>query len=147
MKPRVSPLLEAIRCSDQASAWRRLVDFGQPAYRVVTTPVAQAEARGDVRRRTRLNSAKVLDSAGLFLCDALIQDRSTSGLRLLLARNLGLPTKFGVYDDSTEEILTAMAVWRRERAVGARILSSNPPAPLRPAARAALAGRYYGVRG
>ncbi len=102
--------------------------------------------RADARRRTRLNAAKILDGAGAYLCEALIQDRSVSGLRLRLARNLGLPPRFGVHDDCTGEIVTVATVWRRELTLGARIVARGPPAPLRAVQRLALAGRFYGVR-
>ena len=81
---------------------------GRVAYRVIDPSGAASsgalrgsELRGDARRRTRLRSAKVLDAANAFACEAMIQDRSVAGLRLLLARNVGLPGRFGVHDDET----------------------------------------------
>ena len=127
---------------------------GQVAYRVLDAsgpaPAAQgrqSELRLDPRRRTRLRSAKVLDAANAFICDAIIQDRSAAGLRLLLARNVGLPGRFGVHDDETGEVLTVTAAWRRGQALGVRVLQRGPPAPLKESERLALSGRYYGVRG
>ena len=105
------------------------------------------EARGAARRRTRLQSAKILDSAGAFLCEAAILDMSSTGLRLLLARNCGVPTQFGVHIDLTGELATAALAWRRDRLVGARMLAHVAPAPLKRSDRMALKGRYYGVRG
>lgn len=105
------------------------------------------EARGAARRRTRLQSAKILDSAGAFLSEAIIQDMSATGLRLLLARNCGVPARFGVHIDLTGEIATAALAWRRERLIGARVLAHVAPAPLKASDRAALKGRYYGVPG
>ena len=97
-----------------------LARSGQVAYRVLDatspvpgTPGRQSELRLDPRRRTRLRSAKVLDAGNAFICDAIIQDRSSAGLRLLLARNVGLPGRFGVHDDETGEVLTVTAAWRR----------------------------------
>ena len=133
------PVIDATPAGDDLSLWRRLLREGRAAYRV--------EARGEGRRRTRLQSAKILDASGAFLCEAAIQDISPTGLRLALARNCGLPGRFGVHLDLTGEVLTAALAWRRERVVGARVLSHQPPAPLSEVARAALAGRYYGVRG
>jgi hypothetical protein len=133
------PVLEAEPAGGDASLWRRLVAQGRVAYRV--------EARGGPRRRTRLQSAKILDAAGGFLCEATVQDASEHGLRLALARNCGLPAQFGVHLDLTGEVLTAALAWRRDRVVGARVLAHQSPAPLRPSQRAALAGRYYGLRG
>jgi hypothetical protein len=106
-----------------------------------------SEARGAARRRTRLQSAKILDSAGVFLCEALILDISASGLRLLLARNCRVPAQFGLHIDLTGELTTAALAWRRERLVGARRLVHVAPAALKPSDRAALKGRYYGVPG
>jgi hypothetical protein len=133
------PVIEAARAGADESLWRRLVAQGRAAYRV--------EARGGPRRRTHLQSAKILDAAGAFVCDATIQDASEHGLRLALARNCGLPARFGVHLDLTGEALTATVAWRRERVVGARVLAHQPPAPLKPIQRAALAGRYYALRG
>ncbi len=132
-------VIDAAPAGRDDSLWRRLLREGRAAYRV--------EARGAARRRTHLQSAKILDAAGAFLCHATVQDMSAQGLRLLMAKNCGLPARFGVHMDLTGELLTAALAWRRERVVGARVLAHAPPAPLKPVDRAALAGRYYAVRG
>jgi hypothetical protein len=119
---------------------------GQVAYRVIETAGAGVEHRRDARRRTRLRSAKVLDAANGFVCEAIIHYRSPSGLRLLLARNVGLPARFGVYDDETGEVVTATAAWRRGQTLGVRVLREAPILPLRPSQKLALSGRYYAVR-
>jgi hypothetical protein len=131
-----------------------LARAGQVAYRVLdgSSPAPAAPGRGsdlrlDARRRTRLRSAKVLDTANAFVCEAIIQDRSVAGLRLLLARNVGLPGRFGVHDDETGEVLTVTAAWRRGQTLGVRVLQRGPPAPLKESERLALGGRYYGMRG
>jgi hypothetical protein len=131
-----------------------LAGRGQIAYRVVerprTAPAAAglgSELRLDLRRRTRLRSAKVLDADNAFLCDAVIQDRSAAGLRLLLARNIGLPGRFGVHDDETGEVLTVTAAWRRGQTLGVRVLLRGPAAPLKRSDQLALRGRYYAVEG
>ena len=84
---------------------RNLAERGQVAYRVVRVvppppprPAAAAsppegESRAQVRRKTRLRSAKVLDEANRFLCEAVVQNRSAEGFRLLLARNVALPAR------------------------------------------------------
>ncbi len=105
------------------------------------------EARSAARRRTRLQSAKILDSAGAFLCEALILDMSELGVRLLLARNCGVPAQFVLHIDLTGELSTAALAWRRARVIGARKLPHVTPTPLKPSDRAALKGRYYGVPG
>ena len=105
------------------------------------------ELRVHARRRTRLRSAKVLDASNAFMCDAVIQDRSAARLRLLLARNVGLPSRFGVHDDETGEVMTVAAAWRRGRTLGVRVLQREPAAPLKLSQRLALSGRYYGIIG
>ena len=102
---------------------------------------------GAARRRTRLQSAKILDAAGAFLCEAAIQDVSATGFRVLLARNLGLPGRLGVHVDLTGEVLTARVAWRRERVAGLHVLTAAAPAPIKTSDRLALKGRYYAVRG
>jgi hypothetical protein len=130
-----------------------LARSGQVAYRVVdaSSPAPAvgrgSELRRDARRRTRLRSAKVLDAANAFVCEAIIQDRSAAGLRLLLARNVGLPGRFGVHDDETGEVLTVTAAWRRGQTLGVRVLQWGPATPLKPSERLALGGRYYGIKG
>jgi hypothetical protein len=136
MKP--PPMLQGVVGADEAQ-WRRLVSEGQAAYRV--------EARGAARRRTHLQSAKILDASGAFVCEATILDASAQGLRLLLTKNCGLPARFGVHIDLTGEVLTAAPAWRRDRLVGARVVAHAAPAPLKPSDRVALRGRYYAVRG
>jgi hypothetical protein len=132
-------VIDAVAAGPDETLWRWLVGQGRAAYR--------AEARGSARRRTRLQSAKILDGAGAFLCDATIADVSASGLRVLLARNCGLPARLGVHVDLTGEVLTARVAWRRERIAGLRVLARESPAPLRTSDQLALKGRYYAVRG
>ena len=97
------------------------------------------------RKRTRLRSAKILDAAKAFLCDCLLYDRSATGLRLTLARDIGLPQQFQVHDDETGAVETVAVVWRRGPALGARFCGYGASS-LIPGERAALRGRYYGVR-
>jgi hypothetical protein len=132
-------ILQAVAAGADEALWRRLVRDGRAAYRV--------EARGAARRRKHLQSAKLLDAAGVFVCEATILDASALGLRLLLARNCGLPSRFGVHVDLSGEVLTAAPAWRRDRLVGARVLAHAAPAPLKRSDRVALRGRYYGVPG
>jgi hypothetical protein len=111
------------------------------------SPPDRFEARGAARRRTHLQSAKLVDGAGAFLCEATILDVSAAGLRLLLARDCGLPSRFGVHLDLTGDLLTAAPAWRRGRLIGLRILAHGAPSPLKPSDRVALKGRYYAVPG
>ena len=137
MKPPVT--IDAVAAGKDASLWRQLVREGKAAYSV--------DGRSAARRRTRLQSAKILDAAGAFLCEATIQDLSASGLRVLLARNLGLPGRLVVHVDLTGELLTATVAWRREHVVGLHVLARGAPGPLKTSDRLALKGRYYAVTG
>jgi hypothetical protein len=131
--------LRAVAVGADEALFRRLAYEGRAAYRV--------EARAATRRRIHLQSAKILDGAGAFLCEATIVDVSARGMRLLLARNCGLPSRFGVHVDMTGQVLTAVAAWRRDRLIGARVVAHAAPARLKPSDRVALKGRYYGVPG
>jgi hypothetical protein len=135
---RSGPLLVGVRLGGSNAA-----RHGDVSYRVIEPE--HAEARRGQRLRTRLRSAKILDAANGFLCEALMLDRSAGGLRLLLARNIGLPARFAVHDDLSGEIVTVAMAWRRERTLGARILTPGPIAPIKRSDRLALRGRYYGV--
>lgn len=132
-------VIDAVAAGADASLWRRLVQEGQAAYRV--------DGRGAARRRTRLQSAKILDAGGAFLCEATVQDLSASGLRVLLARNLGLPSRLLVHLDLTSDFLSATVAWRRERVAGLHVLASGVSGPLKTSDRLALKGRYYAVTG
>ena len=134
---RPPPTLEAEAAGADEALWRRLIGQGRAAYRV--------EARGASRRRARLQTVKILDAAGAFLCEAALQDRSDTGLRVTLARDCGLPARLGVYVDLTGELLTAAPAWRRARLVGLHVLAHGPPVALRRTERVALGGRYYAV--
>ena len=132
-------VIEAESVGRDEGRWRRLLREGRAAWR--------SEARAAARRRTHLQSAKILDGAGAFLTEAIVQDVSALGLRLMLARNCGLPARFGVHVDLTGEVLTAALAWRRDRVIGVRVIACAPPAPLKRSDRAALKGRYYAVPG
>jgi hypothetical protein len=151
----MSDLLEGVRSSfprDDRALARVLARRGQVAYAVFDpireTPRPKTAARDlrlTGRRRTRLRSAKILDAANTFVCDCLIYDRSATGLRLTLARDLGLPPQFQVHDDETGAVELAATVWRRGATLGVRFCGYGA-STLRPSERAALRGRYYAVR-
>jgi hypothetical protein len=124
-------------------AAQSLARQGVVAYSVVVEE--RREARAQTRARTRLRSAKVIDANNAFLCEALVHDRSPDGMRLLLARNVGLPSRFGVFDDENGELVTATLAWRRGHTIGLRIARRGPPTPMTPAQKRALGGRYYGM--
>ena len=156
----MSDLLEGVRSAsprDARAMARVLARRGQVAYAVFDpvreaprpeTPrpkVAGRELRLAGRRRTRLRSGKILDAANAFVCDCLIHDRSATGLRLTLARDVGLPPQFQIHDDETGALESVATVWRRGATLGARFCGYGA-STLKPSERAALAGRYYAVR-
>jgi hypothetical protein len=140
------PLLQARRLKQLTpGAAAALAAQGVVAYSE-TPENPNRDLRGAARRRTHLRSAKLIDAGNAFLCEALVQDLSASGMRLRLARNIGLPPRFGVHDDVSGALYTVSQAWRRGLAVGVRIHGPGPPSPIKRSDRAALNGRYYGVR-
>ncbi|MGD0640346.1 MAG: hypothetical protein ABSC22_06325 [Roseiarcus sp.] len=131
---------------------RALARRGQVAYFVVE-PARNERPRDDGprdhraagRKRTRLRSAKILDSANKFVCDCLIHDRSASGLRLTLAQNLGLPAHFRVYEDESGEVDVVETVWRRGAVLGVRYSRALGMVSIKPSDRAALRGQFYAI--
>ena len=137
---------------DDRELARALALRGQVSYSVVEPardgkPAREGgrDHRAAGRRRTRLRSAKILDSANRFVCECLIHDRSASGLRLALAKNLGLPAQFRVHDDETGNVDVVATVWRRGAVLGVRYSQAIGPASIKPSARSALRGRYYAI--
>ena len=141
---------EPLRGGDPNQA-RALAQRGRVAYCVVeparepARPTEGRESRAAGRRRTRMRSGKVLDAGNAFVCECLIYDRSATGVRLLLGRDVGLPAQFRVHDDETGAIESVATVWRRGATLGARF-SGYGSAPLKPGDRAALGRRYYAMR-
>ncbi len=121
------------------------VAFGETAARR-SRDERGPDARTQTRARTRFRSAKVLDANNAFLCEALVHDRSADGMRLMLARNVGLPVRFGVYDDETGDVVTATLAWGRGATLGLRIQRHGPPSAMKPSERQALGSPFYGVR-
>jgi len=134
--------------SDDREYARALALRGLVGYCVVAATrdeKASREHRAAGRRRTRLRSAKILDSANKFVCECLIHDRSASGLRLTLARNLGLPAHFRVHDDETGKVDVVETVWRRGAVLGVRFSRAFGLVSIKPSDRAALRGQFYAV--
>ena len=104
-----------------------------------------AEQRGGPRAATRLRSAKLLDAAYRFVCEARICDRSLNGLRLALARDVELPPRLAVHIDETGEVRGANVIWRRGPTIGIRLQEAAPADALRPGDRYALKERYYAI--
>ncbi len=124
---------------------------GEVAYWVAPAAEAQRasadfrEMRASRRERMRLRSAKLLDAAYRFLCECRIYDRSLNGLRVLLARNVRLPTALAVHVDETSEVRRARMMWRRGLMLGVRLYEPAPHGALRLSDRIALRERYYGI--
>jgi hypothetical protein len=131
---------------------RELALRGEVAYCAVS-PERKAPAnrrddqRGGERKPVRLRSAKLLDPAYRFVCEGRICDRSRDGLRLALARDIGLPAQLAVHIDETGEVRGASVVWRRGSTIGVRLHEAARAEALRASDRYALAHRYYAVPG
>jgi hypothetical protein len=124
-----------------------LASHGQVVYSVAPTPDNAAarrepDHRSSGRSRTRLRSAKIVNSSDIFLCECRIHDRSSGGLRLVLARCVALPGRFRLYEDESARTNWVGVVWRRGAEVG---VLYGAPAPLKPSDRFALRERYYAV--
>lgn len=140
------PLLEARLAKDlNPRATAGLAEQGFVTYSEAPR-ASGGDLRSLARTRTRLRSAKLIDADNAFLCEALVQDLSSGGMRLRLARNIGLPPRFGVHDDISGALYTVSQAWRRGLSVGVRIHASGPPSPMKRSDLTALAGRYYAVR-
>src|SRR5271170_2670239 len=131
---------------------RKLALRGEVAYWAVSPERNAPEAkRGDQRRGlrkpARLRSAKLLDAAYRFVCEGRICDRSRDGLRLALARDIGLPPRLAVHIDETGEVRGARIVWRRWPTIGVRRDEAAPADALKASDRHALRRRYYAIPG
>jgi len=129
---------------------RELAQCGEVAYWAVSPEKNAHEGkRGDQRtgprHLTRLRSAKLLDAAYRFVCEGRICDRSLDGLRLALARDIGLPPGLAVHIDETGEVRSAKVIWRRGQTIGVRLHETAPADALRPSDRYALRERYYAI--
>ena len=140
---RASP--EAARRLATALAQRGEIAYWVATPKAETTSPRRAEQRGGAREKMRLRSAKLLDAAYRFVCECRIFDRSANGLRLTLARNIGLPSRMAVHIDETGEVRHARVVWRRGPMIGLRLHEAAPEGALTPSDRFALRERYYGI--
>jgi hypothetical protein len=131
---------------------RDLAQRGEVAYWALSPEPDQRQAkRGDqragLRKPTRLRSAKLLDADYRFVCEGRIRDRSRDGLRLALARDIGLPLRLAVHIDETGEVREARIIWRRGPTIGIRLDEAAPADALKASDRHALRERYYAIRG
>lgn len=122
---------------------------GEVAYWVGSPPQGSrafhGEMRSEARQRTRLRSAKLLDATYNFICEGRVHDRSVNGLRILVARDVSLPTCVAIHIDEAQEVRCARIIWRSKAMLGVRLLERAPRGTLAPSDRFALRERYYGV--
>ncbi len=131
---------------------RELAQRGEAAYWIVAPETKgdegkRGDQRGGPRQPARLRSAKLLDAGYRFVCEGRIRDRSRDGLRLALARDIGLPPRFSVHIDETGEVRSASVIWRRGPTIGVRLQEAAPPDALKASDRYALRERYYAIPG
>jgi len=122
------------------------------SYEVVTAPPEEPpadrrslERRSSARRRLRLRSGKLLDSQNRFICECLMRDESPQGLCLRLAKNIGLPPRYRLYNDETGTLSVVATIWRRSELLGVRYCPTAKPASIKESDRSALRGRYYAI--
>jgi hypothetical protein len=131
---------------------RKLALRGEVAYWVLSPEKNEhrgqrGDQRASLREPARLRSAKLLDAAYRFVCEGRICDRSPDGLRLALARDIGLPPRLAVHIDETGEVRNARLVWRRGATIGIRLHEAAAADALKATDRYALGRRYYAVPG
>jgi hypothetical protein len=119
---------------------------GWVSYRVISANMPnRGEKRASERRRSRLRSGKLLDQNNRFLCECLVHDRSSAGLRIKLMKNVSLPGRCRLYDDETGDVRSVATVWRRDSILGMRYFADEGAA-VPQKAKAALRGRYYAMQ-
>jgi len=136
-----------LRRSSIFDFFRREPPRGEVTYSVLSSGAAPCpdDRRDAPRRRTRLRSGKVLDRANGFVVEAMILDRSATGLRLRLARDCETPEIFHLFDDESESIFAFRTIWRRQNMLGARMLPGGPVAATRRQI-IELRGKFYAIK-
>ncbi len=113
--PRAS-FVTALKVAD-LSEGRALDAF---AYSVTLTK--GADRRSGRRRRTRLNSGKLLDPRNGFLIECQIYDRSENGARVRIFADIAPPNAIRLYEDCPERLVDARVIWRNGRELGLRFV-------------------------
>jgi hypothetical protein len=60
-------------------------------------------------------------------------------------KNIGLPSRYVLYDDETGRLDMVATMWRRGPLLGVRYCPTAAPVSVKASDRSALAGRYYAV--
>ena len=123
---------------------RQLSDRGVVYYRVLeTNPPSDMRSTG--RRKCRLQSGKVLDLAGRFICECLVHDRSAGGIRLQVKPGLQIPCRFLLFDDASDSLKAGLVVWRNKATLGIRLIECSD-FRLKRSMGTALRDGFYAVR-
>jgi hypothetical protein len=101
------------------------------------------ERRSELRRPTRLQSGKILDSGERFLTEFVFRNRSEAGVRLRLAHRVVLPKRILLFDDQCSALHVATVVWQRGCDAGCRLAMEH--APFAEPLLARLRNRYYAI--
>jgi hypothetical protein len=104
---------------------------------------APGDRRGEKRRTARLKWGKALDCADRFLCECVLNNRTSEGACLRLARNITIPQRFQLYEDDSGEIYEAQVVWRRGGEIGCRLAPA--PTENKPRVAQRMRGQYYAM--
>ncbi|PPD45186.1 MAG: hypothetical protein CTY15_05245 [Methylocystis sp.] len=116
-------IVEGVRFPNAALARLRSRKSGVAAYARLCD--AAPERRSEARRAARLRWGKTLDCAERFLSDCLIADRTSVGARLKLARNIGVPQRFQLFEDESGDLFAARVIWRRGSEIGCRLSAAG----------------------
>lgn len=134
-------VIDGVRTADAALAlWRSQRD-GIVAFARLRDDAP--ERRREMRRVARLRWGKALDCADRFLSDCLVSDRTRGGARLKLARDVGVPQTFLLFEDDGGALSLARVVWRRGREIGCRL--SEAPRGDRERVSQRMRNRYYAL--
>lgn len=100
-------------------------------------------SRRTPRRRTRLHTGRVFDTALHFLAEVTIHDVSEKGARIRLQRSVPLPVSIVVADETEGRVAQAHVRWRRHDEAGLAIAEWRSRADLDAQAASRLFGGCY----
>jgi len=115
------------------------------SYRVIAErKLTPNERRLEMRGPTRLWSGKILDSKDHLLTECSFQNKTSLGVRLILARDVIVPKRIQLYDDRLCRLFWIEVVWRSRREIGCKLLRT--PCRKDPLLLSRLKHRFYAVR-